>query len=233
MFKGITLSRKCLSSLKVIAALAVMALGTSAYSATLRNKTIKYPTGSYLAGKIIPLGVDPYGYNYQAHSFNGSYFNAYANADGLPPYTGDDAEYLSTNPAAAGHPLWPYRGDHLAMKWNDAWLSNADLDNDGKLDRPADYQGSGAWLTNHMSGEYADAGEDYRWNYFVKIVAVPSDANPVGDVGAVVWYDASGTEIGPEIWADFAVIQEVYNDSGTGDHGLSYRSPVGPGVGKF
>ena len=42
-------------------------------------------------------------------------------------------------------------------KWNDAWLSNKDCDGDGLLDRHYgldSYRGSGAWLTNHQSGEY-------------------------------------------------------------------------------
>ncbi|MDO8564535.1 MAG: hypothetical protein Q7R88_00920 [bacterium] len=204
----------------------------SANAATLKDKVITYSPGSYLAGQAIPLGVDPYGYNYQSHSFNGSYFNSYANGAGFPPYTGDDATYLAANPGAASHWAWPYRNDQLAMKWNEAWLSNQDRDGDGKLDRHYGYPtyvGSGAWLSNHQSGEYVVAGEEVSWNYFVKIVAVPADATKVGSV----WLDSSGTEIGPVIWGEFAILQEVLNDHGTGDHGVSYHSPAGPGVGKY
>jgi hypothetical protein len=119
------------------------------------------------------------------------------------------------------------------MKWNDAWLSNKDCDGDGLLDRHYgfdSYIGSGAWLTNHMSGTYQDDdGNECKWVYFVKIVAVPADANLV----AGIWYDADGSEIGPEIWGSFAIIQSIYNDPCAGDHGVEYLSPVGPGFGKF
>ncbi len=109
------------------------------------------------------------------------------------------------------------------MKWNDAWLSNLDCDGDGKLDRHYghdSYIGSGAWLTNHMKG----TNEDGNWTYFVKIVAVPEDA----ELEDGIWYAADGTEIGPVIWGQFAIIQEV--ESGLG---ATYVSPSGPGFGKF
>jgi hypothetical protein len=123
------------------------------------------------------------------------------------------------------------------MKWNDAWLSNEDCDGDGLLDRHLgfdSYIGSGAWLTNVQSGSYIDPGEDgemdtdddveYRWNYFVKIIAAPSDATLTDSI----WYAADGQMIGPEIWGSFAVIQRIYNDMGTGEHGIEYHSPVYP-----
>jgi hypothetical protein len=154
-------------------------------------------------GIPIVTGYDKWGYNYQAHMFNG-YFDNYLRPE---------------NPVDSG--------DKLIMKWNDAWLSNKDCDGDGKLDRHFgfnSYIGSGAWLTNHQSGTYMMDGKEYKWTYFVKIVAVPADA--YNDKG--VWYAADGTEIGPEIWGEFAIVQEIYNDSGTGDHGISYKSPCGP-----
>ena len=129
--------------------------------------------------------------------------------------------------------LGPDRNDDVSMKWNDAWLSNMDCDGDGKLDRHlgfTTYIGSGAWETNHQSGSYVgDDGKEYHWSYFVKIVAVPADADKVSGI----WYAANGAEIGPDIWGEFAVIQEVYNDTGTGDHGILYRSPAAPGLGKY
>ena len=66
---------------------------------------------------------------------------------------GDDESYLDENPGAASHWAWPYRSIKLVMKWNDAWLSNMDRDDDGMLDRHygfSSYIGSGAWETNHM-----------------------------------------------------------------------------------
>jgi len=199
---------------------------------TIQDGTLKYAAGHYLAGQPLQTGYDIFGYNYQARMFSGSFFNAYAGGAKLPPYEGDDAAYLAANSTAAGHWAWPYRADQVAMKWNDAWLSNKDADGDGKLDRHygfSSYIGSGAWETNHQSGTYEQDGETYGWNYFVKIVAAPADATKTSGV----WYAADGTEIGPDIWGEFAIIQEISNDTGTGDHGVSYKSPAGPGFGKF
>lgn len=190
---------------------------------TIQDGVLTYSTGHYLEGEPLQTGVDPFGYNYQAHLFSGSYANAYLGRDGFPPYEGDDAAYLAANPGAAGKWYWPYRDTQLAMKWNDAWLSNQDRDGDGLLDRHYGYPsyiGSSAWLTNHMRGE--DAVD--LWTYFTKIVAAPSDATKMNQV----WYTAEGGEIGPDIWGEFATIQKV--ESGAG---ATYVSPVGPGFGKF
>jgi len=157
-------------------------------------------------GDLLELGFDKYGYNYQAHMFYGFYSN---NSRPVPPVTEDDTM--------------------LMMKWNDAWLSNKDCDGDGALDRPS-YIGSGAWLTNHMWGTYVgDDGNTYAWTYFVKIVAVPDDAELTGGI----WYTADGVKIGEAIWGAFAIVQQVYNDQGTGEHGIEYLSPAGPGFGKY
>ncbi len=125
----------------------------------------------------------------------------------------------------------PWGGDHLVMKWNDAWLSNKDCDDDGNLDRHLGYEtyiGSGAWVTNHWNGNYiGDDGDECHWTYFVKIVAAPADAYLDGGV----WYNAEGTEIGPVIWGAFATIQEVWNDPCAGANGLYYNSPDHPGLG--
>lgn len=163
------------------------------------------------AGDVLTTGFDVWGYNYQAHMFNGTYCDAYR-----------DAAWCQ-----------PYKEDNLMIKWNDAWLSNVDCDGDGLLDRHygyyASYVGSGAWLTNHVSGEYDLDGEMCSWNYFVKIVAAPADATAVGGV----WYAADGTEMGPAIWGEFAVIQEVSNDPCGGEHGLLYKGEVPTGFGFY
>lgn len=173
------------------------------------------------ASQVITPGYDDYGYNYQAHMYNGDYCdNRRSNNDACPTV---DAGHVINGP-----------GDvDLMMKWNDAWLSNKDCDIDGKLDRhygSTTYIGSGAWLTNHMSGKVVmDNGKMRKWTYFVKIVAVPSDATKT----AGIWYAASGTEIGPDIWGQFAIIQEVSNDPSNGAHGILYNSPAGPGFGQY
>jgi|APSaa5957512535_1039671.scaffolds.fasta_scaffold34750_2 hypothetical protein len=196
---------------------------------TIQDGVLTYSPGHYLYGQPIPTGYDPYGYNYQAHMFNGSYANTYFAREGFPPYDGDDATYLASNPSAETKWYWAYRDVDLMMKWNDAWLSNKDCNADGSLDRSSPYIGSGAWITNHMSGTYNKC----KWVYFTKIVAVPADANRVGLGDGGTWYAADGTEIGISIWGSFATIQTVENDPCAGINGKQYGSPVGPGFGKF
>lgn len=175
--------------------------------------TIKDGTILDTAGNIITLGYDEFGYNYQAHMFNGRYCD-YDRVIG--------GDYCEVN---------------LMMKWNDAWLSNKDCDGDDLLDRHYGYDsyiGSGAWLTNHDSGIDADGK---RWTYFVKIIAVPDDATLIEGT----WYAADGTEIGPEIWGSFAVIQQVVTGSPPEDFMTydgwplegNYRSPAGCGLGNW
>lgn len=163
------------------------------------------------ASDLIETGYDQWGYNYQARKFNGLYCDAYR-----------DAAWCQ-----------PYKDVNLAMKWNDAWLDNKDCDFDGLLDRhygSAGYIGSGAWLTNNQSGEYlGDDGNQCSWVYFVKIAAVPADAYEHNGV----WYAADDEEIGPVIWGQFAITQQVSNDTCAGEHGVQYHSPVGPGLGRF
>lgn len=302
-------------------ALAIMAFVAS--PALAKDKCTTIQSGELLAsdGTVITTGYDQWGYNYQAHLFNGGYCDAYR-----------DAAWCQD-----------YKDVQLSMKWNDAWLSNKDCDNDGKLDRHLglpSYIGSGAWVTNHQSGTYENEtasswdvtgdwdiavnynGTDYihvtnivqtgtnltgtlvypgntktitsgsvvgnvvtivaeytengpgtvtlngiiaengsmsgtwldtwgglnregtwttasgeaigtyetcNWNDFVKIVAVPADA--YSENGN--WYTAGGDEIGPVIWGEFAIIQEVYNDTCTGDHGLLSKSLVRAGLGNW
>lgn len=170
-------------------------------------------SGELLAsdGSVITTGKDDWGYNYQAHLFNGMYCDSYR-----------DAAWCQ-----------PYADVSLAMKWNEAWLSNKDCDGDDLLDRHYGfdtYSGSGAWLTNHQAGTYADdEGKKCKWTYFVKIVAAPADAY----TEAGYWYTADGVEIGEVIWGGFAIVQQVENDACAGLSGLQYKSPAGPGFGKY
>ncbi len=170
--------------------------------------------GTLLRSDGVPIetGFDEWGYNYQAHMFNGKYCDAYHNDPWCQEWKDDD----------------------LMMKWNDAWLSNVDCDGNKLLDRHygfSSYLGSGAWLTNHQKGTYIDdRGKKQRWEYFVKIVAAPLDATLGADN---FWYAPGNIPIGPAIWGEFATIQEVYNDTGTGDHGILYVSPYSAGFGHY
>ena len=198
---------------------------------TIQDGVMQYSSGHYLEGQPLMVGYDDFGYNYQAHLFNGSYFNSYAGGAGFPPWIGDDATYLAANPSAELFWAWPYRTTDLMMKWDQNWLANVDCDEDGLLDRYYgfdSYIGSGAWLTNHMWGsEENPEGNIGKWDYFVKIIAAPADA--YAEAGN--WYNAAGVEIGPVIWGDFAIIQDVTNDPCLSIHGIQYLSPDHGGFG--
>jgi len=148
-------------------------------------------------GVVITTGYDEWGYNYQAHMFNGMYCDAYRNAAWCQPYADDE----------------------LMMKWNDAWLANVDCDGDDLLDRhygSTDYEGSGAWLTNHQRGTYEYNGTICEWDWFVKIVAKPSVGYDCTSAGAV------------QIWGAFCEIQSVYNDPCGGFEGVELlANPAG------
>ena len=119
------------------------------------------------------------------------------------------------------------------MKWSDSWLSNKDCDGDGLLDSHLGYDtyiGSGAWLTNHWTYTYYDLdGNECEYDEFIKIIAVPADATSTGGI----WYNVDGVEIGPVIWGQFAIIQEVVNDPCAGFEGVQYKSADHPGLGNW
>jgi hypothetical protein len=208
---------KRLSVLLVV--LALVTFIVSAASAGPKETCVTIQSGTLIDsyGDPLVLGFTKWGYNYQSQMFNGKYCDSYHNATWCQPYKDVD----------------------LMMKWNDAWLSNKDCNGDGKLDRYfgySSYVGSGAWLTNHQSGTYEQDGKTCNWSDFVKIVAAPADAYaapPVDPVyGELTYYAANGKVIGPQIWGQFIVIQEVYNDECAGQHGLLFKSPS-PGLGAF
>ena len=200
---------------------------------TIQNGVLTYSTGHYLEDEPLIADYDIFGYNYQAHMFNGSYANSYLGRDGFPPYEGDDEAYLADYPDAEFKWYWPYRDVQLMMKWSDAWLSNKDCNDDGKLDRgygcePVDANSSaceGAWLTNHQWGEYEDNGETCEWDYFVKIVYPPG--GPV-DEDVDGYDDNTGGSI---LWTSFVRIQQVSNDPCVGEYGNIFAvEPAGFGA---
>lgn len=198
---------KRLATLATVAALAGGAMLMTSPSIAQECTTIQDGTLLTSADDLIEPGYDDWGYNYQAHMFNGYYCDSYRDAAWCQEWADID----------------------LMMKWNDAWLSNKDCDGDLLLDRhfgDAGYSGSGAWLTNHQSGKVDVNGKLRKWTYFIKIVAAPEDA--VLDGG---YWSVGGIELGEAIWGAFAIIQEVSNDPASGDHGVLYKSPIGPGFG--
>lgn len=239
---------------KVFLILVVMlAIGITGYTVTedcntVKQRTIPYSAGHYLniQGEVISPGYDDFGYNYQAHLFNGYYANAYLGADGFPQYEGNDADYIELL-VAEGYTVeeianvqtkwyWPNRYITLMMKWSDTWLSNKDCNGDGKLDRgyscdpdnPDSSACEGAWLTNHQSGTCVVEGKEHRWTYFLKVIYPTGNAYVFEDY----WYTADGTQIGPTLWGAYAIIQQVDNDPCADAHGITYKSPAGPGFGK-
>lgn len=226
--------------------------------ATIKDGTILYPAAHYFAAQPLKIGFDAYGYNYQAHMFLGSYVSTSLAKKGFPPYEGDDVAYYerfveegfaeSTAEAEARllvETTWASRDVTLIMKWSDVWLSNKDCNGDGLLDRgylcdPLNAKSSvceGAWLTNHQSGTCPadEKGKERRWTYFVKMVAVmEEDAYKADKEGEVLqyWYTYDGVEIGSVVWGAYARILQISNDPSLGEHGVFYKSPIGPGWGK-
>ena len=204
-----TPQRSLVSRLALIATVVMLMTALFATSA-LAGKPDKFDADGNVISFVGETGFDEWGYNYNAHMFSGGYCDAY-----------QDAAWCQPN-----------KDDKLIMKWDDAWLSNLDRDGDGDLDRHwgfDTYIGSGAWLTNHQSGEYLDNDQVCKWTYFVKIVAAPADAYT--DAGN--WYTVDDVEIGPAIWGQFAIIQEVSNDKCAGDNGMQYVSPYTAGLGAY
>ena len=205
-----THANRSASRIKWIPALALAVAAVASGSAAADCASIQSGTLLNSEGETITTGFDSWGYNYGAHSFNGTYCDAYR-----------DAAWCQD-----------YREDELQMKWNDAWLSSSDCDGDEYLDRHLGYPtyiGSGAWLTNHMSGwVYDNNGKKRKWTYFIKIVAAESNDELVQGV----WY-RDGVEVGPAIWGEFIIVEEVSNDPTAGLHGIQYKSPVGPGLGNL
>jgi len=196
----------------VVFVLLFIVTGASAGGGDGDNNCARIQDGTLLTSDGSPIvpGFDSWGYNYQAHLFNGLFCDIY-----------HDAAWCQ-----------PYRDIEVVMKWNDAWISNMDCDADGRLDRHygyASYIGSGAWESVHQSGSYELDDRPCNWDDSTKIVAAPADASEQDGV----WYSADGTEIGPVIWGEFAIIQEVTNDPCRGLHGIQYLSPDHAGLGNW
>ncbi len=62
---------------------------------------------------------------------------------------------------------------------------------------------------------------------FVKIIAPPATATKVADV----WYTADESEIGQDIWGEFAIIQEEASDPCSEYGIINYMSPLKKGLG--
>ncbi len=66
---------------------------------------------------------------------------------------------------------------------------------------------------------------------------MPADATKAGGY----WYTADGDVIGPDIWGEFAVIQQVVTGNPPADFMAydgwpfpdSYKGPAGPGLGNW
>jgi len=197
-----------------IVAVTLLATVGSVMAAKTSCATIQSGTITDVNGNTISLGYDQWGYNYQAHMFNGFLGNA---GRPTPPVT---------------------TGDRLMMTWNDAWLSNQDCGTQGldqgaftsslpdhKLDRhylSSSYIGSGAWLTNHASGQYEGnnyvfgsltgqyvlsfvLGGTYNHDLFLTDVGGVLSGNggyPVGGPYSYTWDIISGTVSGNTISFD-------------------------------
>jgi len=166
-------------------------------------------------GIIITTGYDDFGYNYGAKRYSG--------------------RYCDSDRVLGGS----FCDIDISIKWNEHDLDTEDCDGDGFLDRPTDnggtYVGSGAWVTNHMTGATPDSkGKLRKWHYFVKMVAVPTDAVKSGSFWYADGIVSMSTLIGlAALGGNFAIIEEVYNDPVAGANGILYKSPVSPGLGAY
>lgn len=156
---------------------------------------------------------------------------AFAAAPSCATIQGGTITDTAGNPVTVGYDKWGYNyqahmfngyagnysrptvpvtsGDKLNMKWSDAWMANVDCNNDGKLDRGlVDGVVNGTsmgWLTNQYNGSYIDGdGNAQKYTDFYKIVWV----GPGGD-----------------LWGQYHVIQEVYNDTGSGNYRFKDGAP--------
>lgn len=83
-----------------------------------------------------------------------------------------------------------------------------------------------------VTGFVTKIPEMCSWSDFVKIVAVPTDAKNVDGI----WYSIDGAEIGPDVWGEFAIIQEVSSNPCAEDKGLglaNLKSEIRSGLGHW
>lgn len=167
--------------------------------------------------RLFKPGFDQFGYNYTAHIFRGTYDTSDRTIDDT--YWGSTGDYVD---------------DRLIMKWSDDWLTDVDCNGDGKLDRggPGGAGISKGWLTNHVVGDYLDPidGSMQQYEWFVKIVYMDTTKYYAMNGN---WYDAATNElIGPQLWGAYCIIQEVYNDTGAHQHGVTWKASR-PGFGFY
>ncbi len=86
---------------------------------------------------------------------------------------------------------------------------------------------SGTWSTS--AGNATTTYKTCEWSDFVKIVAVPTSSKLDG----VNWTTAEDVEIGPAIWGDFAIIQEVSDDPCGEFDLMNYKSQLRSGLGNW
>lgn len=94
-------------------------------------------------------------------------------------------------------------------------------------------------LTWTAAGTSVEVYDTCTVSDFVKIVAVPSTAHlgstELDDYGEGMWYtdNTEATAIGPALWGDFAVIQEIASDPCEEYGVIDYMSPLRKGLGHW
>jgi len=154
-----------------------LAAGAKLGGTTIQSGKVTYWDGHYLAGQKVKTGFDIFGDNFQARTFSGYLENAFRPWNGEPPFAGDRSV-----------DWW------MDLRWNEAFLSNTDLDGDGHLDwhpfvdwagsnhdnGDGNWQGSGAVISGTWSGpSWQEIGGEWvlvRASLQVTWAAVPADA---------------------------------------------------------
>ena len=179
--------------------------------------------------KNISSGFNEYGFNWNAHHFNGILMNVFfsdpmfegAPFYGMPPYTGDDDDYLNNNPEAADLPfwIWNYRHVNLVMHWNEALISREAVYN-------MPWFNSTAFITFHYSGGEGDT----RWSQFQKMVAAKETDNFLEGK----WYNKNEDEIGiASGYVDLVLISVTNTGVIPNNFYDEYHNLLSSGLGKY
>lgn len=110
-----------------------------------------------------------------------------------------------------------------------SWTATGTIDGSGNMSGTGT---SGVSEWHNILGSANKVMDMCTWSDFVKIVAVPADAEKV----AGIWYSADGAKIGPDIWGEFAIIQEVSSNpcGGAEELGLdNLKSDIRAGLGNW
>lgn len=178
------------------------------------------------------MGFDEWGFNWNAHQFNGylinmmlgdHYFMGWQHYQ-QHVYNGEGLEFW--NMLVTNYDYFPYLmpiellDTKLNAHWNDALISKEGV-------YPAIWVDSDAWIVFKYSGKVGNK----NWSHLRKLVASKSTDNLENGI----WYNDQWEEIGFEsmYWPELIVVQVINTGEIPSFFYDEYRSPWGPGYGKY